>query len=127
MSLAALHTLHLSGTALTLAQSQRVAQAQRDIWFWLIVLAVASILVVAVSVVIGKLFMGPIEHAEGETVFDLQDSVGTDGANRPGDVFRLQALQGVIKKFKIDHVVDHVAWMKPFTNRVQGGIHVRAR
>lgn len=28
----------------------------------------------------------------GETVFDLADSVGDGGANRPGDVFRLQAL-----------------------------------
>jgi hypothetical protein len=28
----------------------------------------------------------------GETVFELSDSVGVGGANRPGDVFRLQAL-----------------------------------
>lgn len=34
----------------------------------------------------------PLERIFGERVFDLQDSVGADRANRRGDVFKLQAL-----------------------------------
>jgi len=61
------------GTAPLLGQSARAAKAANDIWFYLAVLVVASIVIVAVGLVLRKMLSGPVEAAQGEAVFSLSE------------------------------------------------------
>jgi hypothetical protein len=63
----------LLGVGPLLGQSARAAKATNDIWFYLAVLVVASVVIVAVGLVLRKMLAGPIEAAQGEAVFSLSD------------------------------------------------------
>lgn len=62
-----------SGLWPLLAQTQRTAQNQSDIWFYLIVLVVGAFVVITIGLVARKMLGGPIETGEGGSVFDLSE------------------------------------------------------
>ncbi len=62
-----------SGLWPLLAQTQRTARNQSDIWFYLSVLVVAAFVVITIGLVARKMLGGPIGAGEGESVFDLSE------------------------------------------------------
>jgi len=61
------------GFPFLLGQSVRAAKASADIWFYLLILVVASMIVVTLGLVLRKKLSVPIESARGETAFNLSD------------------------------------------------------
>lgn len=57
----------------TLGQSARTARAQDDIWFYLIVLVIAAVVIAVIGLVARKYLSDPIDASEGEAVFDLSE------------------------------------------------------
>lgn len=57
----------------TLGQSARSVRAQNDVWFYLIVLVAAGVVIAVIGLVARKYLSGPIEATEGEAVFDLSE------------------------------------------------------
>jgi hypothetical protein len=57
----------------TLGQSARATRAQGDIWFYLIVLVAAAVVIAVIGLVARKYLSEPIEASEGEAVFDLSE------------------------------------------------------
>lgn len=57
----------------TLGQSARAARAQSEVWFYLIMLVVAAVVITAIGLVARKYLTEPIEASEGQAVFDLSE------------------------------------------------------
>ncbi len=67
--------MHAAATnlTLTLGQSARAARAQDDVWFYLIVLVIAAVVITVIGLVARKVLSEPIEASQGEAVFDLSE------------------------------------------------------
>ena len=63
----------VSNLTFTLGQSARASRAQGDIWFYLVVLVAAAVVIAVLGLLARKYLSGPIEASEGEAVFDLSE------------------------------------------------------
>ena len=63
----------VSNLTFTLGQSARTVRAQNDVWFYLVVLVAAGVVIAVIGLIARKYLSGPIEASEGEAVFDLSE------------------------------------------------------
>lgn len=95
------------GLSPALAQSARYAHVQNDVWFYLILLVAAAIVVTIIGLIARKILTGPIEAAEGETVFDLSELRRLHREGRLTDA-EYQAARAATLKQGANLLTDHV-------------------
>lgn len=66
-------TMAALNQVLALGQSARAARAQDEVWFYLVVLVIAAVVITVIGLVARKVLSDPIEASEGQAVFDLSD------------------------------------------------------